>query len=380
MPKIFRRINTPTVIAVVLAFNGFVNLATGLEPIFELTRYLRVEEVPEYLKLSAGQKVSGLLSVFLGVVMIALGKGLYDRKRRSWGIALTVLVVLVANNLYRGSTPQTIILSLALVVGLVAFRRHFNVRPDTKFDYGQIVASVSVLFALAYGIVGSYIMRTEFNAVENWTDAIYFTFVTYSTLGYGDVLPQTDNAKLFVISMILIGLTSFVTALTMLLGPVVERQMKGVLSIMSRFQRAVNHVVICGYSSVSESVIDELQERGMPYLVIENRQDLVLHLQGKGHDVLSGDATLKATLEHANLQNAVALVAAFDSDSTNMLIGVTAKEYRESVEGCDFRIVVRVEDEENIPKVQHVGIDEVISPSTMGGRLMATRALGEVTT
>ena len=375
MTRFLRRINIPTLIAAVFALTGFVNLATGLEPLFKLTAYLHVDEVPEYLQLSAGQKFSGLISVALGVFMIVLGKGLYEQRRRSWWVAISVLVVLAANNLYRGTTTQTVWLSIVLLVALVAYRRRFSVPSDWQIDYGQIVALVSVAFALAYGIVGVYLLRAEFEGIETWTDAVYFTFVTYSTVGYGDVLPQTANAKIFTLSMILIGLASFVTALTVLLGPVLERQMKGVLSIMSRFQKVENHVVICGYSNVSESIIDELQGQGVPHIIIDDRQDLILHLQSKGHDVLSGDATLKQTLEQANLPNARAIIAAFDSDSTNTLIAVTARELRDGIEGCDYRIVVRVENEENIEKVRHIGADEVISPSTMGGRLMATKAL-----
>ena len=375
MHRILRKVDISVIIASVFALTGFVNLATGLEPLFKLTAYLNVAEVPEYLRLSTGQKFSGLVSVALGVFMVVLGKGLYERRARSWWVAVCVLVILAANNLYRGTTTQTVWLSVLLLIALLAYRGRFRIPSDWDVDYGQIVALVSVAFALSYGIVGVYLLRAEFSGIETWTDAVYFTFVTYSTVGYGDVLPQTANAKIFTLSMILIGLASFVTALTVLLGPVLERQMKGVLSIMSRFQKTENHVVICGYSHVAESIVDELQGQGVPYIVIDDRRDLILHLQSKGHDVLSGDATLKQTLEQANLANARAIIAAFDSDSTNTLIAVTARDIRDSVEGCHYRIVVRVEDEENIQKVKHVGADEVISPSTLGGRLMATKAL-----
>ena len=374
MPGVFRRNHVSSILAAVMAFNGFVNLATGLAPIFRVASYLKMDEVPEYLRLTSSQRFSGILSVLLGVLLIALGKGLYERHRRSWGWSLAVMVILVANNLYRGTTPQTSILSVILIAALVVFRKRFDVRSEGKFDYGQIVGLVSVLFALSYGIVGAYLLRAQFSGIETWTDAVYFTLVTYSTVGYGDVLPQTANAKFFTMSMILIGLTSFVTALTVLLGPMLERRMKGVLRMMSRFQKEGGHVVVCGYSSVSESVIDELQGREVPYLVVDDREHLISHLQKKGHDALLGDATQRETLEQANVQNAQALIAAFDSDSVNTLVAITARELRDAV-GGKFRIVVRVEDEENVEKVRRVGADEAISPSTLGGRMMATKAV-----
>jgi len=377
MKTILRKISVPTIIALVLALTGFVNLATGLTSIFRLAPY--VEGVPEYLTITPVQRTSGILSVLLGILLIALGKGLYQRRRRSWAVAMVVLVILMANNLYRGTTPQTAILSGALIVGLLALRKHFTVSAPTKLGYGQIVALASVLFALSYGIVGSYLLREQFEGIDSWTDAVYFTFVTYSTLGYGDILPHTDNAKVFATTMIPLGLASFITALTAVIGPAVEERVKGVLSIMQRFQHLKDHVVVCGYSNVSASAIDQLREDDVPYVVVDDREDIILHLRSKGHEVLSGDASRKEALEAANLGGASALISAFDSDALNILVAVTARKLRDAAVGARFRIVVRVEDEENVDKAREVGADEVISPSTTAGRMMATKALGKQT-
>ena len=362
------------IIAAVIALNGFLNVATGLISVFQVRANLGLDAVPDYLRVGTGKHISGLFSVFLGLLLIAVGRGLYERRRRAWGVALVVLIVLVLNNLYRATTPQTAILSILLIAGLFMSRRLFRVRAETSFEYTQIIAIVSVLFALTYGIVGSHLLRDQFEGLQTWTDSLYFTFVTYSTLGYGDIFPKTANARMFVVSMIPIGLASFITAMTALIGPMIERRLKGVLRIMKRFQKT-EHVVICGYSHVSESAVDELRERNTPYVIVDDRQNIVTYLRGKGHDVFLGDAARRDTLEQVNLEGAVALIAAYDSDSVNILIAITAKEFRDTVEGCRARIVVRVESEESIAKAGQVGADEVISPSTSAGRLMAKRAV-----
>jgi voltage-gated potassium channel len=365
------------VIAVVLALTGFINLLTGLAHVFAAA-YLPMERIPDYLRLSSAGGISGIITILLGVLLVALARGLFERRRRSWYWTVLVITALIINNLIRRSTPQTSILSGSLLILLLAYRKRFNVPSDKKFVYAQIFAMVTISFALAYGIVGSYLLRNQFEGIETVTDAVYYTFVTYSTLGYGDVLPSTADAKLFVTSMIIIGIGTFITALTMLVGPTVEARMKGVLRIMSRFQHISHHVLICGYSNVSESVIDQLQDLRVPYIVIDDRKDITLALQQKGHDVLAGDPTDMDILQQGNLKEAKAIIAAFDSDSVNAMITLTAREYRNKTEGASFQIVVRVEDEGNIEKVRHAGADEVISPSTMGGRLMAKRAAGSI--
>ncbi|HUW58829.1 MAG TPA: NAD-binding protein [Planctomycetota bacterium] len=371
----FRRVTFPSIIAAVLALAGLLNLATGLVPLFKAAAYFQLDKVPEALRLSPAQRVSGVMSIFLGVLLIALAKGLYERRRRSWGWAVVLLTLLMANNLWRATTPQTVLLSGTAIVGLILFHRRFDVRAETKIVYGQIFGLVTVLFALSYGTVGTYLMRAQFNGIETWTDSFYFTFVTYSTLGYGDMLPVTDDAKIFVISMIVVGVGSFITALALVAGPLVETHMKGVLRLMSRFQNLTNHVVICGYSNVSDSIMDELREQNVPFLIVEDRPDLVGHLRDRGQDVVVADATTREALVQANVKKALAVIAAFDNDSVNTMIALTADEHRRSEKGCRFRIIVRVEEEGNIEKVRHVGADEVISPSTLGGRLMARKAV-----
>ena len=374
------RAYAPYLVAVVIAANGFLTLAAGLAEIFQFGVYLQREmaEVSKYLHVAPSPHLGGFVLVVLGGLLIALGKGLVERRRRSWWWALGILGLVLANNFYQELPARDSVLSVLLLILLVGFRGEFQQRAKHRpWSYGEIIAAVSVLFALAYGIVGSYLLRREFAAIASWTDAVYFTIVTYSTLGYGDILPTTANARIFTISMVFIGLSSFVTALTVLLGPLIENRMKGVFSVMSKFQKTVDHVVICGFTHVTESIVDELRERHTPFVIIDEREEMVLFLKGRGYDVLAGDPTEKRVLEQANLPRAAAVIAATDSDAINTLVALTARELREGSEMHRFRIVVRIEDEENIEKVRHIQVDEVISPSTLGGRLMAARAVEE---
>ena len=373
------RISVPGILAVLFAAAGFLNIATGALPVLKLSGDLGLGGIPEFLRIAPAQEISGVFSISLGVLMIALGRGLYERRRAAWWWALGLLVILAVNNFLRGTTPQTGVLSGLLIAGLLVIRRQFDVRSKMRVEYGEVVALVSVLFALAYGVTGSYVMREQFSGLDTWTDAVYYTFVTYSTLGYGDILPKTPDARLFVVSMIVVGLGSFLTAVTMVVGPMIERRMKGVLSIMSKLKGATDHVIVCGYSNVGESVVDELQGQGVRYVVVDDREDLAAHLRSKGHDVLTGDATRSETLERANLRGARAVVAAFDSDSVNTLVTITAKACRDAIPGCRVHIVARAEDEENIEKIRRVGADEVISPSTLGGRMIARKAVEPMT-
>ena len=110
-------------------------------------------------------------------------------------------------------------------------------------------------------------------------------------------------------------------------------------------------------------------------VIIDDRERVAQILRAKGHDVLEGDPTLRETLLDANVVTAQAVIATYDSDSMNTLVAVNAKDLRDDTPGAEFAILVRIEDEENVEKVRKLGVDQVISPSTLGGRLLASRAV-----
>ena len=363
-----------TWIALVIGLNGLTQLAFGVGRLVAPDVFV--------LRNESGDEVSGLVRIFIGILLFLLAKRLFERRRRAWGASLILLVAVAVINLppvIAGQNPSLLISTLLLIAALLGFHRTFSVRAARRVSYGQVVAAIAVGLALTYGIVGSYLLRDQFNGIDGWSDATYFALVAYVTLGYdydvAEIYPVGSDAKWFVVSVFLIGVTLFITALSVTLGPIVEGRVKGVMSLVKRFQRLSDHIVVCGYSGVAASIIDELRERDVITVIIDDREHLVQQLRAKGHDVLEGDATLRETLLDANVVTAQAVIAAFDSDSMNTLVAVNAKDLRDDRPEVHYAILARIEDEENVDKVRRLGVDQVISPSTLGGRLLAERAV-----
>ena len=373
-PRWLRLPRASTWIALVIGLNGLMQLALGVGRL--------VAPSTVVLRNESGDEVSGLVRIFIGILLFLLARRLFERRRMAWGASLILLAVVAVINLppvIAGHHPGLLISTLLLIAALLGFHRTFSVRAARRASYGQVVAAIAVALAMAYGIVGSYLLRDQFNGVDGWSDAAYFALVAYVTLGYdydvAEIYPVGSDAKWFVVSVFLIGVTLFITALSVTLGPIVEGRVKGVMSLVKRFQRLSDHIVVCGYSGVAASIIDELRDRDVITVIIEDREHLVQQLRAKGHDVLQGDATRRETLLDANVVTARAVIASYDSDSMNTLVAVNAKDLRDDRPEVHYAILARIEDEENVDKVRRLGVDQVISPSTLGGRLLAERAV-----
>lgn len=65
---------------------------------------------------------------------------------------------------------------------------------------------LAFLSALAAGVGATFFRYQE---GLSWVDALYFTVITLTTVGYGDISPQTDAGKLFTVCWLLIGLGLF---------------------------------------------------------------------------------------------------------------------------------------------------------------------------
>lgn len=71
-----------------------------------------------------------------------------------------------------------------------------------------LLTSVTIL------IIGTFV----YHEIEGWSylDAFYFSFITLTTIGFGDFAPQTDPGKVFTIIYIIIGvgiILSFINTL-----------------------------------------------------------------------------------------------------------------------------------------------------------------------
>jgi voltage-gated potassium channel len=231
---------------------------------------------------------------------------------------------------------------------------------------------------LAFGLIGIALavhwfdrdgLHDHVDGKISFADVLYFTMVTVTTVGYGDIVPVTQQARLFdtfVVTPIrlFVWLIFLGTAYNFLLKRVWEKWR------MKTIQRHLHdHVVVAGYGTSGSEAVSELVRRGADpktVVVIDSDPTALRAARDCGATVMEGDATRNAALEALHVAQAKAIIVSAGRDDTSILIVLTARRLAPDV---PISVVIRSEDNEAIAR--QAGADTVINPASFAGLLLA---------
>ena len=165
-------------------------------------------------------------------------------------------------------------------------------------------------------------LRDHADGSISFTDVVYFTMVSVTTVGYGDIVPVTRQARL-VDAMLVTPIRLFIwlifigTAYQLVLQRLIEEFR------MRRLQaRLQDHVVLVGYGHSGRCAAAELVARGFDQgriLIVDLDHVRLEHAAEQGYVGILGDASREETLRAAMLPSAHALLICTDRDDTNVL-------------------------------------------------------------
>ena len=228
-----------------------------------------------------------------------------------------------------------------------------------------------VALIVAVGTVGYWLLWRPYGA--SWLDAFYMTFITITTIGYGEVYPLDARARIFTMLVGTTGIASLFYIFGVFMDHLVEmgtsgerrkRQMERTVAAMSQ------HVILTGLGRVGHQAAEELKQAQEPFVVIERDPERVQWAVEQGYAVIEGDATEDEALKTAGVERAKGLIAATGDDAANLFIVLSARALNP-----DLYIVARSEEASVIPKMLKAGANRVIDPYSIGGRRLASLVL-----
>lgn len=316
-----------------------------------------------------------MFGVLLAFLLAAVTVGLQRRFRVAWygAVALLPMAVLLVLVTAEATDVLLFLLSLGTVPMVVRHRDHFEQPLDlSPFQIAAITAFAAVQ---VYGTLGAYVLKEQYTGIETWTDAFYYIVVTGTTVGYGDATPVTQEAKLFTLSVLVVGTAAFGAAFGALLVPALENRITSAFGNMTASDLALleDHVLVLGHGDLTEPLLDELAATS-DVVVLTQDSDTASALRDRDVDVLTADPTDEAALHDARVDTAHGAVAATDDDARNTLAVLAARQANP-----DLRIVAMANDPQHADKLDGVGADAVVSPAVIGARMLGRSVLGNET-
>lgn len=318
-----------------------------------------------------GITMRGVPHVAIGFFLLVMSGGLLVRSRLAWVTTLFMIVAGLGLTLYKPGTDTHQVLrvyNVVLLASLVLTFRHFN---KSSIATGTLFALTSVMLLVGYAVIGSYLLGQSFSPpIQDIVGALYFAIETISTVGYGDITPNSHEARLFLISIIILSIIVFTTAISATIVPVIISRIED-LTLGRHSKMARNgHYIIVGNTALANNTSQELITRGEAVTFIVRRPPE--GSQFDGADVVVGDGSDLDTLRLADAEHAKAILALLNDDSENAFVILAAKELKGTA-----KTVAAVNDAKNLKRIRRVRPDMVIAPQVLGGELLAMALSGE---
>ncbi|MFC2017830.1 potassium channel family protein [Chloroflexota bacterium] len=236
-----------------------------------------------------------------------------------------------------------------------------------------LILLLAALFLLAFGTLGSFLAESgtteRFDSIWN---CFWWTLVTMSTVGYGDMYPETVAGRVIAIICMIGGLAlmvSVVRSVVISLNNKWTKEVRGMAQIKTK-----DHIVICGWNAKAEDIIHELRFTNRfgqwPITIIDDKID-TKPIDDDNVSFVRGNASEVHILKQANIEKAkFAIVVAEDetpaADQKTVLTVLAIEHLNPPIISC-----VEINDANNEEHVRRAGCDIVVDTSALTSKMLA---------
>ncbi len=238
----------------------------------------------------------------------------------------------------------------------------FRLQMRTQYPFGWSIL-VGVFFILSLVMTGT----SGYMLLEKWRfiESLYMVIITLSTVGFMEVKPLSDPARIMTMLVILGGVGSFFYLGGSLAQMIVEGKFQNMLG-RRRVQKIIDeltgHYIICGYGRIGKVVAQGIKKENFAVIVIEKDKGALLQLEENKMLFIEGDATKDEVLLSAGLKKAKCLITALSDDAANVFVTLTSRQLNPKI-----TIVARTDMESHVSRLKQAGADNVFMPYNIGG-------------
>ncbi|MEO9966399.1 MAG: NAD-binding protein [Reichenbachiella sp.] len=236
----------------------------------------------------------------------------------------------------------------------------------------QLIIFKKLIFSILLLIISLLTGTIGFYWIEgfSWIESFYMAVITFSTVGFNEVYPLSNEGRLFTSIYIIFNLMVFAYVVSVFSTYLFEGELNRLYkkyAFGKEVRKMKDHIIICGFGRNGSKACEELRSQNIDFVVVDRDDQLLDTIQNtKKYKFILGDPTHEEVLEEAGIHRAEALITTLPSDAENVYLTLTVKELNSKV-----RVISRASEENSIKKLKQAGASHVIMPDAIGGLHMA---------
>lgn len=227
-----------------------------------------------------------------------------------------------------------------------------------------------LLFIVTTAGIALYVLEERINPeIDSLFDALYWSLVTITTVGYGDIAPVTNAGRTISMLTIIsgIGMISFATsvivsAFSERLSEIKEGR------IIEQVNKSRSFLIICGYGQMAKMFFRQKKGAIGDYVILDKDIKRVEEARKDGFKVVQEDASRFETLSKFNIEHAnITILCLSGSDVENIYITLNAKSISRKI-----KVIARVNDINIVSKFEYAGADHLLMPNQVVNTMIRT--------
>ena len=204
----------------------------------------------------------------------------------------------------------------------------------------------------------------------NFSDALFQTGITFTTVGFGEIQPLSQIGRIFTISLIIFGFLVFSAAIGIIVEVLNRGELQKVIkerSMLYDIARLKQHYVICYHNEFTIQVTKYLRESHIPFVVIDPSEDIeeIANKYRYPYYVQAEPHTQEAILK-SHLSSAKGIITLADNIADNIATIASVRLYEQEIGRMRSYLIISnahsVSDEEKLKKL---GADKVVTPTNI---------------
>ena len=227
-----------------------------------------------------------------------------------------------------------------------------------------------LLFIVTTAGIALYVLEERINPeIDSLFDAIYWSLITISTVGYGDISPVTNAGRAISMLTIIAGIAMISFATSVIVSAFSERLSEIKEGrIIEQVNKSRSFLIICGYGQMAKMFFRQKKGSIDNYIILDKSLKRVEEARKDGYNIVQEDASRFDTLSKFNVEHAnITILCLTGSDVENIYITLNAKSISRKI-----KVIARVNDINIVSKFEYAGADHLLMPNEVVNTMIRT--------